>query len=490
MMLLDHPEADLPLITVLSRAPFSFTEEELSRIRLGLDGKHVLFSQAFTHASEADTPLGNKCRAALNRLEGWRFQSTRMRLPDFLWFLLSDASLYAMAGVSEQAAAARQNLRSFCVQAENAAERGISTLRDFLDFLTEQAAGGETRAASALGSGDDVVRLMTMHKSKGLQFPVVFCLGLEKGLKGKPGGEVQLDEELGLCLRYKVPRVRLSRKSPADEIFEWKKNHDVKAEKICLLYVAMTRAQERLYLVGTETDRALWHMPPGEHRALAASDYMDLILPSLLDDEKKSTACAHCSKPWKITVFDRIQQEKVESEKVFHNLLPWLHSLLSAPPVDELWKIDSDRTGPEEEENRLKKYAVSALLQQARNRIFMEDEQTPEEKRTPEEARRQLQRVQTPRWPSFLAPDGEAGGAVRGTVIHRFLSLVNLDEIRAAEKADRAVLRSLLDELVDRRIFTAEEASWIRLDAVERFLDYLTEDRGEHDEFFTGVSGQ
>ena len=63
-------------------------------------------------------------------------------------------------------------------------ERGVSTLREFLDFLSEQASGGEAQAASPLGDNDDMVRIMTMHKSKGLQFPVVFCLGLEKGLKG------------------------------------------------------------------------------------------------------------------------------------------------------------------------------------------------------------------------------------------------------------------------------------------------------------------
>jgi ATP-dependent helicase/nuclease subunit A len=142
-----------------------------------------------------------------------------------------------------------------------------------------------------------------MHKSKGLQFPVVFCLGLEKGLKGKAGGAVRLDEELGLCLRYKVPEWRLSRRTAADEIFEWKKAHDVKAEKICLLYVAVTRAQQKLFLVGASEDRALWHMPSGDHRALAASDYLDCILPALYDEEEKSTTFVHClvNKPSKET---------------------------------------------------------------------------------------------------------------------------------------------------------------------------------------------
>ena len=74
-------------------------------------------------------------------------------------------------------------------------------------------------AASPLAAGDNMVRLMTMHKSKGLQFPVVFCLGLEKSITGGRHGKdagLQMDEELGLALHYKVLEQRLSRKTAAD----------------------------------------------------------------------------------------------------------------------------------------------------------------------------------------------------------------------------------------------------------------------------------
>ena len=123
----------------------------------------------------------------IKRLEEWRFQSKRIQLPVFLWYLVEDSDLCAIFGATDHGLSAQKNLRSFCLQAEKAAERNVCTLREFLGFLSEQAAGGELQAASALGNEDDLVRIMTMHKSKGLQFPVVFCLGLEKGLKGKPG---------------------------------------------------------------------------------------------------------------------------------------------------------------------------------------------------------------------------------------------------------------------------------------------------------------
>ena len=281
---------------------------------------------------------------------------------------------------------------------------------------------------------------------------------------------MRLDEELGLCLRYKVPEWRLARRTAADEIFEWKKNREVKAERICLLYVAMTRAQERLYMVGTETDRALWHMPSGDHRMLAAADYLDCILPALLDEDKLSTTFTQDSKPWKIRIFDNIQQKSVESRKVFHSLGPWVETLLSAQPVDDLWKTETAESVPETTENSLKKYSVTALLQDARNRVFLEDEeQTPEEKRTPDYVQRAMKRYQAGSRPAFMEPAKEADGAARGTVIHRFLSLVDLDVLRQGG-AGAETLAAMRDRMVEEQVFTEKEGEWIRPEAVERFF--------------------
>ncbi|MCR5565231.1 MAG: UvrD-helicase domain-containing protein [Clostridiales bacterium] len=471
LMHLDNPRLDLPLLTVLVNPPFSFTEEELSLIRLKDMGRGVPFWQAFDKMAEENSVLGAKCRAAKEKTEDWRFQAARTRLKDFLWYLLEDSGIYAVFGAKYNGRAAQKNLRSFCLQAERAAEQGICVMREFLDFLSEQASGGEMQAASSLGNEDDLVRIMTMHKSKGLQFPVVFCLGLEKGLKGKPGDRVRLDEDLGICLRYKVPEWRLARRTAADEIFEWKKNHDVKAERICLLYVAVTRAQEKLFLVGTETNRTLWGMPSGDHRTAAAEDYLDCVMPALQDAEKESTTCTQGPKPWKITIYDNIKQKSVDNKEVIHNLEPWVETLLSAPPVDDLWKTDPDGNTPEKEENILKKYSVTALLQNARNRVFLEDdEQTPEEKRTPDYVERAMKRYRAGNRPAFMQPAKEADGAARGTAVHRFLSLVDLDAVRQAGGADSEMLAAMRDRLVEQQVFTEEEGSWIRPEVAAAFF--------------------
>ena len=137
--------------------------------------------------------------------------------------------------------------------------------------------------------------------------------------------------------------------------------------------------------------------------------------------------------------------------------------MLSAPPVDDLWNTDQAEKAAEEAENGLKKYSVTALLQNARNRVFLEDEeQTPEEKRTPDYVERAMKRYQAGSRPAFMDPAKEAGGAARGTVIHRFLSLVDLDAVRERGGADAGLLSAMLDRLAAEQVFTPEEAAWIR----------------------------
>ena len=471
LSLLDNPRQDLPLLVVLTGPVFRFSEEELSLIRFSLQGRDEPFWKAFDTAAKTDTSLGDRCRKVQELLDRWRFQAEHMALDDFCWYLIEDSSLYPVAGAAENGRAAQKNLRSFCLQAERARKKGICTLRDFRAHLAEQASSGEMQAASALGDNDQLVRIMTMHKSKGLQFPVVFCLGLNRSPAGIHPSPVMTDAELGVCLNYKVPKWRLSRKTSLDRIFSWKEEHDRKAEKICLLYVAVTRAQERLYLVGTRTDDTLWHASKGEHRVLSAEDYQDWIMPALLDCEKESTGFTQGSKPWNITVFEEYQQPTVETVPVFHNLRTWLDSLLASPPVDDLWTVSPPEKNSRDSDNSiLKKYSVSSLLQEARNRIFREEEQTPEEKRTPDQAERLLRRYRAGSRPAFLEPPPENEGAHRGTVIHRFLSLVDLAEMRGAEGREERI-RSILEKLTADGVFSREDAAWIIPEKIGRFFE-------------------
>ena len=457
---IDNPFLDGPLLTVLKNAPFFFSEEELAQVRLRDPGKEVPFRDAFRACLEEEGELGVRCREAAGKLREWRRLASVMQMSTFIRYVCSDSHLYAMAGVSAAGKTARRNLQVLCLRAEEAEKSGVYSLRRFLSYVTEQA-GGDQSSATPLAEEDDVMRIMTMHKSKGLQFPVVFCMGLEGNMSRRNEGGVMLDEKLGICLKYKRPEYRISRQTPAALIFSWKKEQEERAEKIRLLYVAMTRAQQRMYLAGVAEEDSLWQMPPGTHRVLSAADYMDWILPPLMDASKESTGCTQASNHWKIRVFDNNQQGNVENRPVYPQLEEWLDSLVSAPPVDEMWK--GEKT--ENYISRMQKRSVTSLLRQA-DRIAGVDEadteETPEEKRIPLRFSEALQRNDPGQLPAFMAPPPEKQGAWRGTVIHRFLSIADLDKLREAGGNLLPVLQHMKEEMLTAGVFTEEEGAVIR----------------------------
>ena len=465
----DNGTRDVPLIAVLRNAPFYFTEEELARVRLVNPDPKVPFWQAFRECAGLEKiPVGRRCREALDRIGAWREEAEVSPLAAFLFHVASDSLLYAAAGTAPSGRTAQRNLRILCQQGVEAEESGVYTLRDFLRYVSERAGSGDQRAAAPLADGDDVIRIMTMHKSKGLQFPVVFCLGLDRSMKGKRDGQVALDEELGITLRYKQPRHRIARKTAADRIFEWKKEHEERAERIRLLYVAMTRAQERMFLAGVSEDRAEWQMPAGVHRVSSAGDYLDWILPALRDAEKMSTSYAQAGKPWEIRLFDSNQQQNVENAKVIHNLDNWLNSMLSATPVDDVWKD----LQPEEGANQMMKRSVTSLIRSAEKETALPEEdpeETPEDKRAPDRFSSALRRHETGPYPAFLTPPPDRQGAWRGTLTHRFLALTDLSRIREAGNGIRPELAAQMEKMRAAGVFQQEEAEAVSIRDTEGF---------------------
>ena len=467
---IDNPAVDEPLISVLKNAPFFFTEEELARVRLQNPGKDVPFRQAFEDCLEAEGDLGDRCREAAEKIRDWRKLASVLPMGTFVRYLCSDSHRMAMAGLKAAGKTAQQNLRIFCRKAEEAEKEGIYTLHRFLSFVSEQAGGGDQRAATPLAEGDQVVRLMTMHKSKGLQFPVVFCLGLDGSLSHRAEHSVMTDAELGICLNYKRPEYRISRPTAATAIFTWKKNREQRAERIRLLYVAMTRAQQRMILAGVGEDSVLWQTPAGVHRVLSAENYLDWIVPALMDAAKQSTTYTQGGIPWIIRVSGVNQQQTVDKETSYPQFRSWLDSLLCAPPVEDLWK----EAQPEKVLSAMQKKSVTTLLRKEEETAEEAEEETPENKRIPDRFSRALQRSELRKLPAFMQPPPEKRGAWRGTLVHRFLSLTDLDRIRQAGADPVPALQRMKEEMLAANVFTPEEGAVIRPeDAAAYYLSDL-----------------
>lgn len=468
---IDDPLQDLPLISVLQESPFCFSEEELSVIRLKYADRDVPFHAAFRRCAEENSDLGEKCREVQRRQVQWRKLSEGMHVSELIWQLYHETGIYYVIGADPTGEVRQANLRVLARQAADAEGRGILTLRQFLAYMRDQQSYGEQRSATLLGDQDDLVRIMTIHKSKGLQFPIVFCAGMDKSPVGKEPGGILFHSRLGLCMDYKDPEHRISRPTLATEIFLWQRRREEMAEKTRLLYVAMTRPQEKLYLLTCQETNPVWSMPEGEGRILMAESFTDWWMPVLMQGkaEKISTGYAHGKMPYEIRTFESNQQENVENNTDIHSLADWLESMLSARPVEEMWKKTEER----EKSELLTKRSVTSLIRSARNKLdlnYEEDleEETPEKKRMPEALRRKLKQTEMADRPAYMKEQGKTTGARLGTLTHHLLSLMDLDRMRQGASPAEA-LEAEKEKMLKNHMAAPQELLQVKTDQVEAF---------------------
>lgn len=255
LKLIDNPCQDIPLTAVLLSPIVGLTAEELARIRLHrpADDFYVALCLA---ARKEEEPLRSILRTFLKKLRNWRTFARRNSLLELIWLLYRETGFYDYAGAMPGGKQRQANLRALIDRAKQYEDTTMKGLFKFLRFLKRlEETGSDLGTARALGENENVVRIMSIHKSKGLEFPVVFVSGLGRKFNFQDlQGDVLLDRDLGLgpvwvdvVQRYKYPT--LSKLVIRDKLKE-----EMLAEEVRILYVAMTRARDALILVGTVKD--------------------------------------------------------------------------------------------------------------------------------------------------------------------------------------------------------------------------------------------
>ena len=219
-----------------------------------------------------------------------------MDFETFMRMLVDESGLYARAGALPGGDMRRANLRLLCERARGATEKW--TLESFLAGVKDARKRDKTSSAAALGEHDDVVRIMTIHKAKGQEFPIVFVADLAHGFRfGNLGDLLRCDSEAGLSLPQVDTVKRISVQTYAGRAIKEKKDRETRSEESRLLYVAMTRAKERLILTATprtmKAARATWAIPTGDFAAGSASCMLDWIGGALWDALRDNESRLH-----------------------------------------------------------------------------------------------------------------------------------------------------------------------------------------------------
>lgn len=258
LMTIDNMKRDVPLIAALHSEVFGFSPDELAEIRIAHTEhlkKKTAYHEAFGwYASEGpEGALKAKAAAARDSLLEWRRLSRMMPLDDFVWKLLVDSGYYSMAGAMGGGAARQANLRSLADRAGRFSKDTAASLSSFITFVellkSRKTKTGQTPAA---GSDDEVVRVSTIHKSKGLEYPFVIVGGLGKQFNETNNEKgFSFDSGTGVGISYVDPDRKYWRSTPIQRAITEKSRSDGYKEELRLLYVAMTRARNKLFLVGT-----------------------------------------------------------------------------------------------------------------------------------------------------------------------------------------------------------------------------------------------
>ena len=250
LKLVDNHLDDLSLLAVLRSPLVGLSSRELAQLRLAA-GDAPLY-EAVLHSQ--DPALA----AFARQLDAWRDRSRRLPLGQFVDSLLMETGLVHYASAMPSGAARRGNLHLLSARAAAYEENGAGGLAGFLRHTETVARQGGEDAAHALGENDDVVRLMSVHKSKGLEFPVVFAAQLGRGFRGqKADDSLSWHAQLGFALPYTDPALSVRRETLARRAIACRKAAEDLAEEKRILYVLLTRARDRLILVGTLKNRPL-----------------------------------------------------------------------------------------------------------------------------------------------------------------------------------------------------------------------------------------
>ena len=264
LKIIDNPYQDIPLAAVLRSPLVGLEGEELARVRTA--APREAFFQAVkkfsrspaSPASPASGTVGlqEKTRAFLTRLREWQRLSREGALADLIWQIYGETGYYELVGGMPGGGQRQANLRALYDRArqyENTSYRGLLRFLRFVEKLRER--GGDLGVARALGEQEDVVRVMTIHKSKGLEFPVVFIAGLGKQFNQQDlRRDFLLHKSLGFGPRFLDTDLKVSYPTLPHLALREKLRLELLAEEMRILYVALTRAEERLYLVAGVKD--------------------------------------------------------------------------------------------------------------------------------------------------------------------------------------------------------------------------------------------
>ena len=470
---INNPHRDIYLAGVLRSPLFAFTMDELVEMRKEGEADISLYECLKTYA--AHHPESQKCRFFFDKLELYRERAEGMPVWRLLRFIYDDTAILALSDVSD-AQKARSNLRLLYHYARNFESSSFRGLYSFLQYINRIIREGKRLPSEKNADIKPTsVRLMTIHASKGLEFPVCFLSNSGKVAKAQ-SERLLFSSELGAAFKLRTSDGLALLDNPLFRAISLENEKYEQEEMLRVLYVALTRASERLYITGDTKNpkkllRATPDTKPSRFSVMSAKSFLALILQAL-----PVAASAHTEfelyENGCFASLDSCDISKIAvSEECLSRTSPSLAPLqeekenkeqadaTAAPLTEQMLRARFDFVYPHKDALALpSKLSVSRLYPEALD----EEDDTAKPLKTSEES--QDDRPNRRTRPAFLNGGEEESGAARGTATHLFMQFCRFDLLQ------KNGVDAELQALVDLHFIAKEDAALVRKKEVERFL--------------------
>lgn len=342
LQVLDNPIQDIPLLSLLHSPIYHFSAEELLEIRMIGEEETTYYDCIKKYLEEAKQiqemePIAKRLKTVLEKIAQWRKKARDCSISQLLWYLYSETGYFDYVGVTAGGKLRQANLRFLIKKAEEYEKTNLKGLFHFVKYIESMKENDETSgSAKLLNEGENMVRIMTIHKSKGLEFPVVFVSDTAKKFNLQDlKKDILLDHKIGLGVNYMDLEKRAKYTTWAKEAVKEKIKQDSISEEMRVLYVALTRAKEKLLITGSIKNNGKkiekWCnykvTPRGTlpfYEMAQINNYLDWIMPAMmqhkagkkfLGESKFETNVLSDESQWKIMLVKAEQEMEVIENK-------------------------------------------------------------------------------------------------------------------------------------------------------------------------------
>lgn len=477
LRVIDNKRQDTPLLSVMRSPIGDFTIEELINIRANHKGE-AYYDAIQKYIEENDNDLKDKLCKFIEKLNKWSNEARYIKIDQFIWKLFMDTGYYYYVGAMPGGLQRQANLRILFDRASQFEKTSIKGLFNFIKFIEKlQSSKGDMGAAKILGENDNVVRIMSIHKSKGLEFPVVITAGMGKNFNLRDtSADVLLHKDLGLGPKFVDSNLRTYRDTIAKLAMKEQIKIESLSEEMRILYVAFTRPKDKLIVVGSlrniEKQVNNWSKANNIYSLMNGKNYLDWVGAALIKHpdgeilrelgglEFDESKYAPEDSKWTVNILGRQSIILEEQEKL----------LKEEEYKEKLINFNREDFSP----NTYTDYKDEIYNRLNWNYIYKEATGIPSKLSVSDIKKANIKEMdsivhQIPtlvKSPKFMEGKKAFTAAERGTIIHFVLQNLDLNNI-----SSEGNIRSQVEFMVSRELITEEESKVVDVGKIYNYFN-------------------